>query len=501
MRKLFLLAAVALALLSCSFAAAFTAEETARYYANAGESTATVNFTAAGARHVMVKINGAESIVLREEKSVWQAVENEAELEPLLREYLQQQFDAIGFASRAAAVKANFDVFRTEGERCIEAIKKLIRLSRATPPYYYITLNAGRDFPKEYAALQTLNATLPTFENAFNSSRDAVLTIENKVSLRDADAAINAFNEVSSGMNAFKAAYANVSAAHATIVATFPNAFLLQVDLKDHCVLNSNQTAAVDEVITQSFLGAIKSTPELAKQIALNTAARKPPAAARMLDAAQSAKIAELAELTTNVTKEYAAAAAVVGVNPVNLSVLWKQLGELRALHEQTRNATNDSSAFAAAFDHKARETSDKIAFFKAMLGDYSKSLVAVDNATREVDKVVKKYGTNDERVAALQKDLRSLQVLAKSYDDLLRDGMLSSVSYQAVTANATRLSERASTLAPKESQLDFVLIGGIVILVGAVAATFYYLRKKKQEGVIVLAPPQRPQSIQNPPY
>lgn len=484
---------------------ALSAQETAQYYANPGESVSLTNFTVAAAKYFVIKINGVESAVLKEDaaKNEYAAVAEEASLAPLAREYLQQQFDAIGFASRATVVKNAFEVFKTEGERCIEAGKKLIRMSRGTPPYFYITINAGRDFPREYAALKKLNATLPKFEGDFNKTRDSIAAIERVVPSRDADAAVAAFNDLYSSTNSFKTVYVNISQSHADIVATFPNAFLLQVDLKDHCVFDSNETTAIDSVISQSTLGSIKTSAELAKQIALSTASRAPAAGKRMLNADQARRIAALAEQATNLTDAYAEAVrnAGAGAAAPNLTILWRNLGELNVLLAQAKNASaNQSAAAAAAFDKKARETEEKIVFFNSTLESYADSLRAVDNATREVDKVVKKYGVSDERVAALQKDLRSLQILSKSYNDLLRDAMTTGASFQAVTANATVLSVRAVTLAPKESQLDFVLIGGIVILVGAVIGAFYYLRKKKQAGAPVLAQPPSA-ATQRPPY
>ncbi len=508
MKKIFFAAAViaAFVLLALPAAAANasapTAQEAAGNYANAGESASAVEFKAAGNDYAMVKINGAESVLLkRDANGVFAAVANESDLLPVVREYLQQQFEAIGFASRAAAIKTNYEAYSVEGGRCVEASKKLIRMSRTTPPYLYITTNAGRDYPREYAALNRLKATAQTFEKSFNATGNAVETIDEKVASKNADETIAAFNEIHDQTAAFKAAYVNVSQSHTDIVATFPNAFLLQVDLKDHCALDPNQTTAVDAVITQSSLGAIKTASELSKQIALTTAARAPDARKRALDSDQRRRIDSFSEQITNLTKEYAEAASAAGAQPMTLTVLWTQLGELNTLHTQASTAhENASAALAASFEKKARELEDKIAFFKATESDYAKSLVAVSNATREVDKIVKKYGSNDERVASLQKDLRNLQTASKSYNDLLRDAMATSASFQSVTANATALSTRAATLAPKENQLDLVLVGGVVILVGAVVGAFYYLKKKKGEGVMVIPPAQYPQSPQSPP-
>jgi hypothetical protein len=483
---------------------AITVQEAAQYYANPGESASVANFTVGAAKYFMIKINGVESVVLKEDAANggYSAVTEEQELASLAREYLQQQFDAIGFASRAAVIKDAFAVFETEAGRCVEAAKKLIRMSRGTPPYFYITINAGRDFPREYAALNKLNATLPSFEGAVNRTGNSIATIQSAVSSRDADSSAAAFTELHSSATEFKAVYANVSQAHADIVATFPNAFLLQVDLKDHCVLDANETSAVDSVISQSSLGAIKTSPELAKQLAITAASRAPAAGKRMVNAEQARRIASLAAQAANLTDAYveAASGAGAGAAAPNLTILWRNLGELNALQVAGKNASNASASnYAAAFDKKARETEDKIAFFRATLKDYSASLVAVNNATREVDKVVKKYGTNDERVAALQKDVRSLRLLSESYNDLLRDAMTNATAFQSLTANATLLSARAATLAPKENQLDLVLVGGAVILIGAVIGAFYYLRKKKQAGAPLVIQPQRPP--QKPPY
>jgi len=483
----------------------YTVEEIAQNYANIGETASVVNFTGAGGRYYMVKISGDESVVLQENNGVYAAVANETVLLPLMRSYLQQQFESIGFITRAQSIKTNFNVFRIEGERCLEAIKSLIRRSRGTPPYMYITMNSGKDFPNEYAALKVLNATLPTFETAFSSSRDAVDIVEEKIALNDADAAVSAFNTINSQLRAFKNAYTNVSSSHTIIAATFPNAFLLQVDLEDHCVLNSNQTAAVDGAITQSSLGAIKTSTEMASQIAATTAARAPDAKKRFINTQQLRAMNDFNAKITNLTAEYAEVTRAAGAVAINLTILNRLSNELSTLHLQAMNSTeNASTAASASFDRKATELEEKIVFFEATKSDYSASLLAVNNATVEVDNVAKKYGANDDRIASLQKDLRSLQISSKSYNDLLRDAMTTASAFQAVTANATALSVRAATLAPKENQLDFVLVGGAVILIAAVVGAFYYLRKKKSEGVVVLQQPgqQQPgQQQQKSPY
>ena len=487
MKKLFLLSIAALALTLAFLAAplnALTVQETAQNYANAGESASVVDFTVGGTKYYMVKISGAESVVLKEENGAFNAIANETELLTLANEYLQQQFDALGFPSRSAAIVASYGVYRAESGLCVEAIKKLIRMSRSTPPYMYITINAGRDFPREYAALKNLNAALPDFEKAANATSNAVDSVEAAVAERNADTAVRTFNEINSNALAFKTDYLNISSSVTDIKTTFPNAFLMQVDLKSHCALDANQTAAVDAVISQSSLGAIKSVAELAKHIAETTASRGPTAKKRMTIAQEASRISEISGRIDNVTRAYSEDSRAAGATEANLTILWKQYGELNALHAQANNAsTNGSDAAAVAFDRKASETEEKLSFFEATRKDYAESLIALNNATIEVNKIAVKYGSGDDRVASLQKDLRAVQLASKSQNDLLRDAMTTGAAFQAVTANATALSARAATLAPKENQLDFVLVGGVIILIGAGVGVFYYLRKKKEGG------------------
>ncbi|MFH0973292.1 MAG: hypothetical protein V1817_00695, partial [Candidatus Micrarchaeota archaeon] len=213
-------------------------------------------------------------------------------------------------------------------------------------------------------------------------------------------------------------------------------------------------------------------------------ASRGPTARKRMTVTQEASRLSEISGRITNVTQAYAEDSRAAGATELNLTILWKLYGELNALHAQANNASsNASDAAAVAFDRKASETEEKLAFFEATRTDYAESVIALNNATLEVNKIGVKYGTGDERVASLQKDLRAVQLFSKSQNDLLRDAMTTSAVFQAVTANATALSARAATLAPKENQLDFVLIGGVIILIGAGVGVFYYLRKKKEGG------------------
>jgi predicted PurR-regulated permease PerM len=117
---------------------------------------------------------------------------------------------------------------------------------------------------------------------------------------------------------------------------------------------------------------------------------------------------------------------------------------------------------------------------YNATLSDYNASITAVSNASSQINNAIKRYGTGDTRVSGLQKELQELRLSLKANEDKLKNALFSQIAFKALAQNASNVAFRAATLPPKESEFDFVLLGGVIVLVAAFAYAIFYLRKKR---------------------
>ncbi len=463
------------------FSKALTAEEAGGFYANPGESVTVAFFSSERVNYAMVKLGGVESVILREVDGDYQAELDSAKYSVLVKAYLSAQFDALGFASKAASVKSNFNAIQNEEANCIKAAKNFVVRTRTTVPYIYIYAAGVTTFAAERNATNDLNATLPSFEGAFNSLSNSISVLDQTVSSGDVDVTVSTLSTINAKAKEFKTLFQKISNDHAVIIPNFPHAFFLNGN-PNNCALEANESTAIDAIISSSDVGPLKSVSEMAAYIDSKTKERHSNALNKMLAASQEQALADYSKKVSDLRDAYKAVAEKTGFNALSLDALLKKYGELNTLYQSVKNASGSGNTSAAKeqFEKKGRELDSLASSYNATLKDYNASLVAVNNASTQINNAIRRYGTSDARVSGLQKELQELRLSLKANEDKLKNALFTQIAFKALAQNASNLALRAATLPPKESEFDFVLLGGVIVLVAAFAYAVFYLRKKR---------------------
>lgn len=482
------------------FVTAVSVEEFAGFYANPGESVSVAEFSSDNKSFYMVKLNGAEAIVLEKSGELFDAVASESDLKPIVKAYLLTQFDSIGFADKAAVIKNSFASFANTTSGCIEAIITFIPRTRLQMPFMYITLAAATTFKKEYIATQSLNSSLPEFSAVFNGIGNKTALLDSAVAEKNTDECVNALKAINSDATRLKTIYANVSAAHAAIISpNFPTAFYVKGE-KRSCDYDANTSAGVEAIISASTLGAIKPSSELVTQIAKKTGERHQGALNKWTASILDKKLANYSLIVAALSNKYKEVASAYGTE-ISLSALSSKYAELNTIRNLVKNAsaTTNVSTYAKEFDKKAVELENLINSYNTTLKEYKESLSTVANASQSLQNAIKRFGTNDDRILAMQKELQELKLFLKANEDKLKNGLFAALAFQNIQGNASALNLKASTLAPKEWQLDFTVIGGVLLLVGSVIGVIWFYRKRKppREMPYAALPPEQPQPAQ----
>lgn len=477
-------AVIAFALLAfSSFSTALTADEAGGFYANPGESVSTALFSSEGVNYAMVKLGGVETVILRETDGDYAAELDSAKYSALVKAYLSAQFDALGFTTKAAGVKANFNSIADEEAACIKAAKSFVTRAHTTVPYIYIYAAGVTTFAAERNATEDLKAKIPDFENAFNSIDDSIPTLDQAVSNRDVDTAVSTLSTINAKSKEFKTLFQQISNDHAVIMPNFPHAFFLNGN-PNNCALDYNESTAIDAVTSSSDVGPLKSLTEMASYIDSQTKARHSSALNKMLAATQEQSLAGYSKKVSDLRDAYKAVLEKAGYSSASipLDALVRKYGELNSIFQTAENATpgSNTSASDEQFKKKGSELNSLASSYNATLRDYNASLVAISNASVQLNNAIRRYGTGDTRVSGLQKEVQELKLSLKANEDNLKNGLFAQTAFKTLGQNASNVVLRIATLPPKESEFDFVLIGGVIVLIAAFGYAVFYLRKKR---------------------
>jgi len=477
-----LLVFASFSLVFASFSNAVSVEEAGGFYANPGESVSTALFSSEGFNYAMVKIGGVETVILREVNGDYEAELDSAKYPKLVKDYLNAQFDALGFTSKAAGVKSNFNAIKTEEANCIKAAKNFVIRARTTVPYVYIYAAGVTTFAAERNATNDLNATLPNFENAFNEVSDNVVLLDQAVSNRDVERVVSTLSTINAKAKEFKTLFQRVSNDHAVIIPNFPHAFFLNGN-SNNCALEANESTAIDAIISSSDVGPLKTLSEMTAYIETQTKARLEKALNRKLSASQEQALAEYSQKVSSLRDAYKTVLEKAGYSTTTppLDALIRKYNELNSIFQSTKNAsTSNASVVEEQFKKKSGEFESLASSYNASLSDYNASLIAVSNASLQLNNAVRKYGTSDSRVSRLQKEVQELKLSLKANEDKLKNALFTQTAFRDLALNASNAAFMAATLPPKESEFDFILVGGVIVLVAAFAYAVYYLRKKR---------------------
>ncbi|MFH0835371.1 MAG: hypothetical protein V1881_03435 [Candidatus Micrarchaeota archaeon] len=486
------------ALIAASFAFALNVSDEALFYAETGETATLVQLPNPDDSIYMVLTNNAETVLLEQKAGRVEPVTDEARITELVKRYLQARFDSYNYSSKRDRIATDFLVVNETAGGCAEGVKAFIPKTIYAMPYLLIRAARGQYY-NEYDAMLSLNATYPAVEAAVLEMQGSIVDMDAAISRRDIDRISKENGDIRTSAEIISDKYANLTVSHNLIVATFYYAFYVRGELRS-CAENANLTMALNDIMDATGGTGFPNSTRITSQVIAATATRKERAATRHTIAAQTETLNKTASQVNATVMKYKA------VNKVDITYLNTKLGELQTLQGTlissllTTGGNTSSAAIAANFTNTSAAMDAALKTYNDLYPTYSLSVLAVANATSGIDDLTKRLGNNDERVVDMQRELQALKVSLRSNEAFLKQGKVNAELFGQIATNATALANRAQATMPKENEIDFVTIGGGIILLLTLVGGLYYLKKMKDEEKALSGEPVDIRKLQQPP-
>ena len=457
----FLLALAAILFASTAFA--FTAQEHAEFFAREGETANATQFDS----YYMVLVNGVEQAVLKKSGNDFVVVESESELETAVVKYSQAVFED-ELKPAIAQIGIAFDALNATVDTCIYGSKRYSSKTRGGIYAYYNIRNDAIHFPAQYSAIKYIDTNIAQNEEDWEAAKEGVGVLKNSAS--NADSALEAAANARNGLTPVKNGYAKFYEAYKNATELDEYAYNWQT-IEYPCEPTSDFNLKMDAVLGAISSSKFNSKDRLVSQI-------KTQMAERLVEYNQN-KQEEGATLVAGELNDEAQAVkskfSVFGV-------------ELTGLSNEITNVAN--SVGTPAFDNASKNLEQHITKYEAVYGDYNLTKFAITQAEQFLRQDMEKYGSTDDRITDLNRQLNDVKISLRENENTLKAGNVDAVNLSALSQNATKIMLSAQNLPPKEGQLDLVTIGGILmlILVGA-GAVWYFKRKQSGAGPLIQPP------------
>ncbi len=455
-------------------------DQEAGFFVASGETMALANFSHEGKTYHVLKINGENSVLFQEADGNFSAVTDEALLAVLVPAFLKTQplpFDE----SVLEGVRTNYDFVNKEVGVCVHGVE--VFYACQTPlicAYKQIQLFSS-DYATQLAEVNKMDVAFPNLRQGMSDLSAGFSSLETSFRANDLDGLASASLMIYNGVSAIQASFNVIAAAVSVIRPVFPPAFTFwnattSTNVDPNCTSSSALSTALSSL--SSFASSTKalSTADTLNKIKSVTLARNASAAAKRIHFSKSEAFKPVSRDARKVLADFGSAGLVVtGLN--------SELTQLTNLLESVRNASTveDAEAKAKTFDSKSAEFKTKVALYASLAPEYNASVVAKSNASAQISKAAKRYGANSEFVIPLQKQYSATTNSLKTVQEKLAAGQnVSLADLQEITANYTQIISTAVGLKPRESQIDWLIIGGVLAVVLAVLGTVVYFKKFK---------------------
>ncbi len=456
-----------------------SASDVAAYFAKQGETTEAKGFAYNGGTYYMVLVNGKESVILDPSLN---ALTADADIRKAVAAYSstltlpfkQSNLDAV--SGDYTKLKASFDYCGQVYYNFTSGIR------------FCFVLVAGKSWTCSAAYDLDLGAFLNA-SSTFSISRDKSQiksgNAQMNASLQSMAAAIADLNAnfAQAGGQGIASKLQAVSAAAANFSTGFDNFSAGYNDLKtvkefagdgglSRCAID--KSSLIDIQTSTGVASSIQTPEAMAAQVVAFTQSRAATAASAKTAAALNA---ELTAFGRQLDAFKAGFAAVNNLDPSYLNAAFK---ELTALAAQVASS-NNSDAAAAQFNAKFSTAQKVLDSSTAALDFYAKSNVAISNSSRLLAEDYKKFGTSDARLQKADSELKAIKSTFELKEQDMRQGRpATKEDFQAINANATSLNTRLASMGRPENELDFVTIGGALLVILAIGGIVFYLRKLK---------------------
>jgi hypothetical protein len=465
----------ALLLLASCFVVAGDLEDEAAIYSREGESVSIVDVSAGGNAYHFVLFDDIEGVVLKKVSGGFEEVNESEELSQAVRAYQEHVFNELGVGN-LSTVSLELDYFLGLVHPCWYGCDFLGKQKGSQ--FYLFTKTARNDFPRSFAVLDELEEYPPYLYDAMSAVNESFLALESQISAGDADGVIRSFSTIESNLDTVNEYYDELAFVQDEIISEWSSDIFYVFREHRRC----DKATQVDESVSvlKSMIATGNRVPssELLERLQKESEERAPIAQRRRIVRTREGALSDIQNTTREISELFSSS--------LSLEELNSKVSELEAIYADLEAAEDLSSAqeYEQQFDAKKEEVYFILEGYQDFYSYYNESAYSLGQAEENVEGAVKKYGSNDERVIDLQSDLQGLRSQLSLAQNQLASGADPEVKtlLEGITANATSLSTRAVEMKARENELDFVLIGGILLLFASAAAIFVYFKKYKEE-------------------
>lgn len=440
-----------------SLAHAFTPQEEASFFAKTGENATAVAF---GSGYQMVLINGVETAVLQKNGDEYAIIQDDAAIKTALDAYAKKSYEDL--KPLIPQIVSNFNDLGTTIDDCIIGSKWFsFNLTRGG---VYVKFNVRYDpahFPKEWGAIWFINNNIGNFTGNWTIAQDAMASLQ--ASANDQDKALAAAGSLRDSLGPIRDQYPKYYEAY--LNATSSNQYAYRAQGVDRaCQPTSNVTTSMNAIL--SLIGSTKynSKDTLFVSVRAGTTARASIAVQNKIKTGASAVAGSLSSKVEGVKQNYSAYG-------IDLKTLSTELTNLQAL-VGTPGFSNASATLTA-----------KVGKYQALLVDYNYSKYQISQADAAIAKAQDRYGSTDQRVVDLKKQLDDVKITLKQSETSLSSGNISSLNIKGIGQNAEIIANNARNLRAQENEIDFTTIAAVLVLLIALAGGYYYYRKQQGGG------------------
>lgn len=451
------------------------------YFLEATESSDKLNFTAGGEAYYLVKVGGKNQLLF---DSSFKVISDEAEIRRLMAAYVQnlplpfKKSDFELFKSEFVTVNASWDYcrlvwweFRTGKRICIEQTTRKLQC--------WIIFDG--DFGSTFSIP---SATKENRQNVLNATAKLNASTEEMgelVSRTDAEFDSLNLEPLKARLEELKAAtvkiregYTQFNSGHSQYLTYSP--FATDGGL-NRCAFNANALTNLEKLTDAAKL--FPDAGAAANETIEGTKARLDKGRVRKLAGDVEKKLSDFDKKYKKIRADFQNA------NDLEATAITGAYVELTSLSLSVKNAStfSDAQARASNFESKLSSVEALITQSEASLAAYADSFKKLNNASETLEAATKVYGQNDARLTEMKKTLTELRSSFELKEADLKHGRpVTAADFQGIADNASNMTATAQNLPRRENEIDFVLIGGLVLLAAMIGGAVWYLRKYKKE-------------------
>ncbi|MBI5036840.1 hypothetical protein HZC09_05865 [Candidatus Micrarchaeota archaeon] len=465
-----------------------TVKEAANFYLKTGE-TADIDAIDLGAvTYHIVKINNNPTVVLTADDGGYMPVKDDAKLNEVLGEYAKKAYNAIDWKKSMAILAASKNITKEVIGDCVQGTstflinipRRVIRLGNTNLRLFYlIERSQNNTYKLEYDAIAKLNGSAASFNTSYKGFIENAEIIESAVASSDSPKAMGSLGILLQSTDTLKKDYTTVTSAYASLAASIDFSSILKYTFYDQgtahtCAFNGNATTALTNIETEFKGKGLNTMESMKSRITTETATRETAALGKTEHALRSESFTKLENKITNTTGLYAGTEYTPSFSDLN-----KKKASLEAILEKMKNSTTSQASEYDALEKTVKNNLEKYAQYVTEFKDAAES---IDATKKNLTAAVKRYGEADDRLKTLDDELNGVKKLMSTNILALEGGDFNNVNFANVSKASTELKEKIAGMKAKESEIDPVIIGAVVVLLLGLGGTVFYFRKMKEK-------------------